>query len=75
MSKQSFTHYYVQAKEEGGLPEIVSHTYDEKKKEHFHKFLDRKKAQELLEAEKKATPNVKFRVVKCTETYDAGNWF
>ncbi|MEL7600595.1 MAG: hypothetical protein AAGU18_10935 [Proteiniphilum sp.] len=74
MSKQSFTHYYVQA-QEVGLPEIVSHTYDKKTKEHFYKFLDRKKAQALLEAEKKATPNVKFRVLKCTETYDAGSWF
>ena len=46
-----------------------------KKKKHYHKFLDKKKAQELLEAEKVATPNVKFRVVKCTETYDVGTWF
>jgi hypothetical protein len=75
MSKKSFTHYYVQAQEEGGLPEIVSHTYDKKKKEHFYKFLDRKKAQELLEKGKLIVPSVKFRVVKCTETYDAGTWF
>ena len=74
MSKQSLTHYYVQAKEEGKMPEIVSHTYNEKTKEYFHKFLDRKKAQELIDVEKKATPNVKFRVVKCTETYDADSW-
>lgn len=64
----------MQAQEEGGLPEIVSHTYNKETKEYFHKFLDRKTAQELLETEKKATPNVKFRVVKCTETYDAGSW-
>ena len=74
MSKKSFTHYYVQAMEKGKLPVIVSHTYDEKTKEHFYKFLDRKKAQALLEVEKKVTPNVKFRVVKCTETYDSGSW-
>jgi hypothetical protein len=74
MSKKSFTHYYVQAQEEGGLPEIVLHTYDKKTKKHFHKFLNRKKAQKLLEAEKVATPNVQFRVVKCTETYDIGTW-
>jgi hypothetical protein len=74
MSKKSFTHYYVQAQEEGGLPEIVCHTYHKKKKEHYHKFLERKKAQALLEAEKVATPNVKFRIVKCVETYDAGAW-
>jgi hypothetical protein len=74
MSKISFTHYYVQAQEEGGLPEIVSHTYDNKNKEHYHKFINRKQAQELLEAEKVAFPNVKFRLVKCVETYDAGAW-
>ena len=74
MSKTSFTHYYVQAQEEGGAPEIVAHTYDEKKKEYYHKFLDRKKAQALLEAEKKSSPKVSFRVVKLTETYDAGTW-
>ena len=75
MSKQSFTHYYVQAQEEGGMPEIVSHTYDKKTKEYFHKFLDRKKAKALAEAEKKITPNEKFRVVKCTEIYDTEPWF
>lgn len=74
MSKRSFTHYYVQAQEEGGLPQIVAHTYNETTKEHYHKFVDRKQAQELVEAEKKATPNVKFRVVKCTETFDTGEW-
>lgn len=75
MAKQSFTHYYVQAQENGGLPEIVHHTYDEKTKEYFHKFMDRKKAKALAEAEKKILPEVKFRVVKCTETYDASEWF
>ena len=74
MSKKSFTYYYVQAQEEGALPEIVSHTYDKKKKEHYYKFLARKKAQELLEKEKLIAPNIKFRVVKCTETYDVGTW-
>jgi hypothetical protein len=72
--KKSFTHYYVQAQEEGGLPEIVPHTSDEETEEFFHKFLDRKKAQELLENEKSITPTIKFRVVKCTETFDIGNW-
>jgi hypothetical protein len=74
MAKQSFTHYYVQAQEEGLMPEIVAHTYDKKTKEYFHKFLDRKRAQALAESEKKANPNVKFRVVKCTETYETGEW-
>jgi hypothetical protein len=74
MTKTKFTHYYVQAQEEEGLPEIVSHTYDKKTKEHFHKFLHLKKAQELLQAEKKSSPNVKFRVVKCTEIYEAESW-
>lgn len=74
MSIKSFTHYYVEAQEDGGLPEIVSHTYDRKKNEHFHKFNDCKKAQELIEKEKLIVPNIKFRIVKCTETYDFWLW-
>ena len=74
MEKRSFTHYYVQAQEEGGLPKIVVHTLNEKTQEHYHKLADRKKAQELIEAEKQAAPNVKFRIVKCTETFESGSW-
>ena len=75
MAKQSFTHFYVQAQKEAEAPEIVYHTHDKKAKEYYHKFLDRKKAKALAEAEKKITPEVKFRVVKCTETYDTEPWF
>ena len=74
MEKRSFTHYYVQAQEEGGLPQIVVHTLNEKTQEHYHKFADRKQAQELIEVEKKSAPNVKFRIVKCTETFESGSW-
>lgn len=75
MSKQSFTHYYVQAHRDGELPGIVYHTYDEEEKEYHYKFLDKKKAKALAEAEKKITPDAKFRVVKCVETYEVGAWF
>lgn len=75
MPKQSFTHYYVQAQNSNGEPEIVHHTYDKEEKEYYYKFLDKKKAKALAEAEKKITPNVKFRVVKCTETYETEPWF
>ena len=75
MAKQSFTHYYVQALVEGSAPQVVYHTHHKDKNEYYHKFLDRKKAQELAEAEKKITPEHKFRVVKCTETYDPKPWF
>ena len=72
--KNSFTHYYVQVQEEGKNPQIVYHTHDKKAKEYYHKFLDRKKANALADAEKKITPQHKFRVVKCVETYTAGEW-
>jgi hypothetical protein len=75
MAKQSFTHYYVQAQKEGEAPKIVYHTHDKKTKEYYHKFLEKKKAKALAEAEKKITPDIKFRVVKCTETYDTEPWF
>lgn len=75
MAKESFTHYYVQVQREGENPQIVFHTYDEEEKEYYYRFFDRKKAKALAEAEKKLTPNEKFRVVKCTETYDSESWF
>lgn len=74
MSKKSFVHYYVQALKEGSAPEIVCHSQDDETKEYYHKFLDKKKANDLAKAEKEITPEIKFRVVKCTETYDAGDW-
>lgn len=74
MSKQSFTHYYVQAKKEGGFPEIVYHTFDEDKKEYYHEFLYKKDAIKFADAEKKVTPEILFRVMKCIKTYEAGQW-
>lgn len=47
MPKQSFTHYYVQAQNSNGEPEIVHHTYDKEEKEYYYKFLDKKKAKAL----------------------------
>lgn len=75
MEKKSFTHYYVQIQKEGELPQIIHHSYDREKKEYYHKFINRKKAKELAEKEKIESPNEKFRVVKCTETYETDNWF
>ena len=70
MSKQSFTHYYVQAQEEGGLPEIVSHTYDKKTKEYFHKFLDRIQRRTLKEIDKADVLNGKSDEVEEIETVE-----
>lgn len=75
MATQSFTYYYVQAQKVGLHPQIVHHTYNEKAKEDCYKFLDKKKAKALAEAEKKITPDVKFRIVKCVETYKPDVWF
>ena len=38
-------------------------------------IIKRKKAKALAEAEKKITPEIKFRVVKCIETYQPDPWF
>lgn len=74
MGKQSFTHYYVQVLIDK-LPQIVYHSHNEDKTEYYYKFMDKKKAQKLAEAEKEVTPEHKFRVVKCTETFDPKPWF
>jgi len=74
MRKHTHTHYYVQVLTEDGALQIVYHHHDEAKNEYYHKFVDKKKAKALAEAEKKITPADKFRVIKCTESYDAGEW-
>lgn len=74
ISKRSFTHYFVQAKEEDKAPMLVIHTIDDDTGEQYYKFLDKKKAFELAKTEKNISPNIKFRVMKCVETYQAGEW-
>ena len=73
--KKSFTHYYVQALEEGKAPQLVIHSEDKETGEQYYKFMDRVKALALAKAEKAITPDVKFRVMKCTETYQDSEWF
>lgn len=72
--KHTFTHYFVQAKEEDKNPFIVCHSKDEETGELYHEFLDKKKANSLLEAEKKLTPTNKFRIIKRTEIFEEGDW-
>jgi len=73
--KHTSSHFYVQAQEKDNAPEIVHHTHNKEENEYYYKFIDRKKAQALAEAEKKITPNVKFRVVKHTTSIEAKPWF
>lgn len=72
--KHSFTHYFLQSKLGDAPPQIVGHSEDEETKEIYYKFLDRKKAVKLMEDEKKVSPRYKYRIVKCTETYDEASW-
>ena len=72
--KNSHTYYYVQSKENGKLPEIVYHSKDGGTGEYYYKFLNKQKALDLLNYEKKITPNVQFRLVKLVESYMAGEW-
>lgn len=74
MQKQSFIHFYVQCQKDDGNLITIYHTYDEEEKEYYYKFLDKKKAIALANSEKEASPNEKFRVVKCTETYELYDW-
>lgn len=73
MAKHSITHFFVQSLIDG-TPAIVYHTHDVKTNEFHYKLMDRKKAKALIEAEKKFTPQIKFRIVKCVETYDSDQW-
>lgn len=70
--KQTF--YYVQVLNKDNLPEIIYHSQDDETGEFYYKFLDKKKAQKLLDDEKKVLPNKKFRLVKLVETYTVNEW-
>jgi hypothetical protein len=72
--KHSFTHYLLQSKLGDAPPQIVGHSQDEETNEIYHKFLDRKKAVKLMKDEKKVSPEYKYRIIKCTETYNEGSW-
>lgn len=74
MKTVSFTHYFVQAREEGELPLLVIHSTDEETGEGYYKFMDKKKAHDFANQLKKKKPNTFYRVVKCTETYHNGEW-
>lgn len=64
----NITSFYVQGQDKNGMPETIWHSKD------GYQFLDKKKAEELLAAEKKLRPEEKFRIVKLTESYKADKW-
>jgi hypothetical protein len=72
--KHTLTHYYVQSQLNDETPQVVGHSQDEETKEIYYKFLDRKKANKLIEDERKVSPEYKYRVVKESTTYDTGKW-
>lgn len=72
--KHSTTYHFVQRVIEGNAPEIVGHGEDKKTGEVFYKFLDKKRAKILMEAEKKVSPEYKYRLVKEVNNFDLGQW-
>jgi len=68
--KHSSTFYFVQAKLGDKFPEIIGHSKDEETGEVYYKFLDKKKAKQLLENEKKVSPEYQYRIVKETITHE-----
>lgn len=74
MQKETFNYFYVQALLVSGEIQIVPHSLDQETNEPYHLFINRVQAVELMKSSKEASPKVKFRVVKYTETYELGNW-
>ena len=72
--KHTFTHYFLQSELAGAKPQIVGHSKNEQTGEIYYKFLDRKKVVKLMEDEKNVSPEYRYRIVKCSETYDYGYW-
>lgn len=72
--KISSVNYYVQSKKGEESVRIVGHSTDETTGEVYFKFLHRKEANKLLKEGKKVEPEYKYRVIKETTIYEAGEW-
>lgn len=71
--KHTSSYYYVESLVEKSI-KTIGHSADEETGEIYYKFLDRKKANNLLRDEKKLVPEFKYRVVKVTTTHNAEQW-
>lgn len=74
MNKHSSIYYFIQSKLGDNPPQIIGHSEDEETREIYYKFMDKKKALKLIEEERKVSPQYKYRLVKCTTTYQEDNW-
>ena len=72
--KHSSTYYFVQSKAENEDAKIVGHSTDDETGEVYYKFIDRSKATKLLKDEKKVAPELKYRIVKQTESLETSSW-
>lgn len=71
--KHWISYYYVQSLNELNEIETINHT--KHKNELYHKFLFKKQAKELAKEQKGIRPDLKFRLIKCTEIYEPHEWF
>lgn len=74
MKKIKIIKYWVQSKDEHGKEENVCHSKDDETGELYYQFLDRAKANKLIWAERKASPEYKYRVVKETKILELEPW-
>lgn len=72
--KHNSIYYFVQSLNSEGEKGTVCHTKDEETGELYYRFFDKKKAVALMEAERKVSPELTYRVVKITETFEAENF-
>lgn len=72
--KHKTIYFFVQSLDKKGDINTVCHSKDEETDELYYRFFDRKKAVALMEAERKATPESTYRIVKITETFEAENF-
>jgi hypothetical protein len=64
--KHSSTVYWIESIDKKGKESVVGHSQDDKTKEVYYKFLDRKKALKLIDDERKVSPEYRYRLVKQT---------
>lgn len=66
--------YIVQSQDEKGVVNQIAHTVCEETGDLLCKFLDKKKAKELLSEEKQCSPEYRYRILTITKTFALSDW-
>lgn len=66
--------YIVQSKNDKGTIQSIAHSICKNTGGLFCKFIDKKKAEDLLNKEKEISPEYQYRILTITKTHKCSDW-